>query len=406
MLKDLSYVSASFICINLLGYVFHFVVSRKLEPSGYGQFMVLYSLMLSVGAASSLLVPVTVKSIIENFSEREPVLRFLRVVAIGIGVIVFVSGIVLSPFIQRYLNISDVFYIWVIASVWLLIFIVSIERGYLQARNLFNVYAISTGLEFTVRLLSAVILLYLGFHIYGAILSSLIGLISTLILLLHANKYLSGGVKKIKARSMFLTAMFTAPTGFFIYADDIFIRRLFNEHTAGAFASASILGKALIWFSLSMFSVFFPKIVQHKKTDMFVKYAFKIMFLIILLFLVAEIGVVSIGKFLFFLLFGEKFTDGFNILPHYIIAILPLALSLICIGMFTALESSIVFVYLHLLAYYGGFVFFNFTAVNSYLVYIFFVNLIFLFIYAYLLLRGIRRAGLKVPVKIVNINTT
>lgn len=42
MLKDISSVTLAFVYVNILGYVFHSVVSRSLGPAGYGEFMVFY----------------------------------------------------------------------------------------------------------------------------------------------------------------------------------------------------------------------------------------------------------------------------------------------------------------------------------------------------------------------------
>ena len=189
MFKNLSYVSISFIYVNILGYFFHFYVSRKLGPEGYGEFMVLYSLMLTVGNISSIFSIISVKNIVENFNEKEKILRFFRIFGLLIGGGITLIGICLSPLIKEFLKISYLPYVWVVSLCWLFIFIVAVEKGFLQANNQFGVFAFSSAFELTVRLIFAVILLSSGFYIWGAIFPSLFGIMSVLIFLLVVNKF-------------------------------------------------------------------------------------------------------------------------------------------------------------------------------------------------------------------------
>ena len=376
MFKNLSYVSISFIYVNILGYFFHFYVSRKLGPEGYGEFMVLYSLMLTVGNISSIFSIISVKNIVENFNEKEKILRFFRIFGLLIGGGITLIGICLSPLIKEFLKISYLPYVWVVSLCWLFIFIVAVEKGFLQANNQFGVFAFSSAFELTVRLIFAVILLSSGFYIWGAIFPSLIGIMSVLIFLLVVNKNIFGEIKKISLKKIITITAYSSPSGFFVYLDDIFIKRIFSPETAGYYASASILGKALMWFSLMLFSVFFPKLVENKKNP---KNLIKnIILLNFFLFLIVEIGIFLIGKKFFVILFGQSFIKGFNILPYYIIVIFPLTLCINFIGISTALEKNLKIIYLHLFLYLIGFIIIPFSNIKFYLCYIFSLNFIFL----------------------------
>ena len=383
MLKNLSYVSISFIYVNILGYVFHFYVSRRLSPSGYGEFMVLYSLMLTVGNISTIFSIISVKTIVENFGNKFKVLRFFRITGLIVGLILTLAGIIFSPILKEFLRISYLPYIWVVALTWFLMFIIAVERGFLQANNNFGVYAFSSSFELTIRLIMAVILITSGFYIWGAIFPSLFALISVLIFLLFVNKNIFGKIKKIDFKKIVTVAAYASPSGFFVYLDDIFIKRIFSPETAGYYASASILGKALIWFSITLFSVFFPKIVGSENEKKFKELCLKAIGLVCMIFIFAEIMILIFGKKFFILLFGTKFEQGFKILPYYVIAVLPLTISTIFIGINTAKEKYLKIIYLQLISFLSGFLILPFGSIGNYLSYIFILNFIFVLIYSY-----------------------
>ncbi len=381
MLKNLSYVSIAFIYINLLGYIFHFYVSRHLSPEGYGEFMVLYSLMLTVGNFSGIFTVISIKTMSES-ENREAVLRYLRLFALIIGTIFMVAGVISSPFIKYFFKISYLPYIWIISLTWIFMFLVAAEKGYLQAKSHFGIFSFVNSFELTVRLLIAILLISSGCYIWGALFPSFFCLLSVFILLTIINKNFKGSIQKIPFKKLCKIAIYASPGGFFIYMDDIFIKRVFSPEMAGLYASASIIGKSLILFCMNLFSVFFPKLIENVSDNkIFKKLIIKILFLIIAIFLLAEIFVLLWGKAIFLILFGEKFVNAFKILPIYIIAILPLTLSIIFMWIKTVEERNIYLIYLHLILYFGGFTIFNFTDIMSYLLYIFSFNTIFSLVY-------------------------
>ncbi len=382
MLKNLIYLTLSYGYIYLLGYVFHFFVSRKLGTAGYGEFMVLYSLMMVVGNLTALLGTVTVKSVVENFEFKEEVLRYLRLFSFGFGLLVSSAGIILSPFIKEFLKISYLPYVWVVAATWFFMFPIAVERGYLQANSRFGIFALQSSGELTLRLLLAVILLWSGFKVFGALFPSTAALVVSVVVLLGINGNLWGRLKRIPFKKMIKVALYASPSGFFTYADDLFIRRVFDEHTAGLFASASIVGKAFIWLSLTLFSVFFPKLIEKRNEPKeFKRLSLYALVLVVAIFLVGDLLVLLIGEPIFLFLFGEKFLQAFEYLPLYVIAVLPLTLSLIFIGISVSAERNLKLIYLHIFSFYAGFLLVEFGSVEDYMSYIFVLNASFLILY-------------------------
>lgn len=390
MFRDISAVTLAFFYVNILGYVFHSFVSRKLGPEGYGEFIVLYSFMLTVGNITVLLATVSVKTIVENFERRYEFLRSLRKIGFILGIIFACSVSVFSIYLKDFLHVTKHHYFFIIGLVWFGMFTATVERSFLQAIGKFPLFALCNALEMTTRLAIALFALYLGFRIEGIIFASAVGFFFILFFLLYRNGGISGSKASLSFKKIIKIALYVSPSGFFVYADDIFIRRVFDEYTAGLFASVSIVGKVLIWLTLTLISVYFPKFVKYRENIKIKRFILQMIGLILLIEIVSQVFVSTVGEFLFLALFGEKFKEAFSYLPFYFLSVFPLLLTLLFISIFTALEKVFFLIYFHLLSYYSGFILLSFSSIFTYIKYIFFINLCFCFIYFYFLLKYLK----------------
>lgn len=381
MFKDISSVTLAFFYINILGYVFHSIVSRSLGPAGYGEFMVLYSFMLTVGNITGLLGTVSIKTIVENFDRKYEFLRSLRLMGALLGIIFATGILVISPILKDFLHVSSSKYFFIVALVWLGMFMISVERSFLQSIGKFPLFAMCNSAELTFRLISAIVMIYLGLEVGGVLFSSFVGIFFVLLFLLWFNGEITGSKASLSIKKMVKVAFYVSPSGFFVYADDIFIRRIFDEYTAGLFASVSIVGKVLVWLTLTFLGVYFPKFVEAKGRSNLKKFIFQMFGLIVLAELGAQIVVFLVGKPLFLLLFGTKFEGAFQFLSYYLLAVLPLLFAIVFISIATAVERGFFLIYLHLFCFYLGFLIFSFKGINDYLNYIFMLNTIFVLTY-------------------------
>ncbi len=382
MIRDISYLTLAFVYVNILGYFFHSIVSRSLGPSGYGEFMVLYSFMLTVGNITAILGTVGVKVILENFERRYDFLRSLRKMALFLGVIFATLVMLFSSFLRDFLHVSNSYYFFLIALAWLGMFLLAIEKSFLQSTGRFPLFAFCNSAELTIRFLITILMLLMGFRISGVLFASVLGIYSVIIFLVFGiNREILGESASLEAKKILKIALYVSPSGFFVYADDIFIRRIFDEYTAGLYASVSIVGKVLLWFTLTMLGVYFPKFVESKHSLNFKKFVGQIIGIVLLAEIIGQIGIFFIGKPLFLLLFGKKFEGALIFLPSYLFFILPLLFSIVLISLATALEKGMLFIYFHLFFFYLGFIFLKFKSINDYLHYIFLLNAFFVLLY-------------------------
>jgi len=381
MFKDISSVTLAFLYVNILGYVFHSVVSRSLGPAGYGEFMVLYSFMLTVGNITALLATVSIKVIVENFTQRFEYLRSLRILGATAGLFSAISVSIFAPYLKTFLNVGHIYYFYIIAFVWLGMFMLAVERSFLQSTGKFPLFAFSSALELSIRLIFAITIIYAGFKIGGVLFSSFVGIFTVLIILFLIDGALTGKLARLNIKKILSIALYASPSGFFVYADDIFIRRIFDEHTAGLFASVSIVGKVLVWFTLAMLGVYFPKFVHSKGTEGLKKFILQMMGIILMAQILGQIVIFIVGEPLFLLLFGKKFVQAVPLLPYYFFSVLPLLFSLVFISLATAFEKYFYLIYIHLLCFYTGFILLKFSSIFDYLTYIFCLNGAFVLLY-------------------------
>ena len=385
-----------FIYINALGYVFHFFVSRSLGPELYGEFMVLYSLMLTVGFLSSIYPSLTIKAVLENKENMYEVLRFLRVVSLLTGIVFFIGLIFSLPFIKSFLNLNHQFGLIIVGLVWSLMFLSNVEKGFLQSKEKFKEYSLINSIGLTLRLIFAIFLLKIGLSIYGALISSFIAIIIELFILLSINKNLIGKIKILPFKSILKTSFLSIPGGLYVYADDIFIKKIFDPTAAGLYASASLLGKMLIWLCLTLFSVVFVKIAEKKNS--YKKYLIFSLFLIFLINIFTYIITILFGKALFLLLFGDKFLNAYQYLPYYILAVIPMIFNLVIFASNIVLERFKVYIYLNLFSYYAGFLIIKFNDVYDYILYIFIFHLISFLMNFYLFFNEIPKCSKEIKI--------
>ena len=380
--KNLSYVAISFFYINIIGYFFHFYVSRKLGPALYGEFMVLYSIYLTMANISGIVGNVAVKKIVENINNKYETLRFLRIFGVVTGIIISVFLVTGCKDVLHFLNIGNRSSVYLIAFGILILFPTSLEKSFLQSTKQFGFFSILNSAELTIRLVMAILFLYFGLKVFGALLSSVVSIFISLAVLLYKNNNIMGKINKIPIKNILYLMLYISPGGVMVYLDSIFIKKMFDPTTAGLYAAFSVLGKAVLFLCLTLNTVFFPEFISLRSNiNKLFKMTIKSNFLVFAIFILSIVGVSLSGKELFLIVFGAKYTMAFKYLPYYLLALLPLTLNIYFMSIFTALEKHLIIMYANFLIYLCGFVFLRFKTIDQYFLYIGITNLIFYLFY-------------------------
>lgn len=309
---------------NVLSYLFHFFMARMLGPSDYGVLAVLISIFYMISFPSEV-----IQTIISRYTSKYAVEKetgkiktlFLKSLKKGLKISFFsyLILIVVSFFLSYFLKIN----FWLISLTMLIIFpifLVPLSRGILQGQKKFKEMGLNMIIETAMRLIAAIVLVLLGFKVFGAILGVLIGFfIAFLIGLFSIKDVLKNKKEKIETKIIYSYSwpVFIIVTSLIIICSmDIIIAKIFfSPEIAGKYAVISLLGKIIFFGNLAVVKAMFPlaseKFDNKENTKSMLRKSFKIAGLFSLLVLLAYLVMPS---FIIETLFGSQYTGASNIL--------------------------------------------------------------------------------------------
>jgi O-antigen/teichoic acid export membrane protein len=213
----------------------------------------------------------------------------------------------------------------------------AILRGLFTSIESFGILSYAGGIELFVRALCGIILVLLGFQVFGALVSSALGALAVFFLLLRKRNLLaeaynrrkqhntSGeGFGSITSKVFFITI----PTGFFLELDLLLAKRFFSPEEAGIFAAATLIGKGLLMFSIIASTVIYPRLVEEKLSKRGISAFLLGVGITLLIFIPGGIFLKIFGQPVVALLFGDKYTAVVGLVHLYAIALIPLAIHL------------------------------------------------------------------------------
>jgi O-antigen/teichoic acid export membrane protein len=139
-------------------------------------------------------------------------------------------------------------------------FIATVNTGLLQAKLSFHFLAIANLIAASSKLVVGLILVFLGFEIFGAMWAVFLSFLLPYV------------VSFIPLRFLFnkgLAAATTLGATSFISVDMILVKHFFDPHQAGLYAVLSLIGRVIFYFTAPIGTVMFPLVVQkyEKKED-------------------------------------------------------------------------------------------------------------------------------------------
>lgn len=273
--------------INLLNYIYHFVIGRMLGPGFYGELASLISVMGLLGIIPGSLSLVIIKYVsgAKTLEEVASLISLLKTKIFQASLIFFIFIIVISPVLASFLHINKLSYLFLIALTSLFSIQTLLNRSILQGLLKFKEMILSVFLENMAKLVISVVLVYLGFRVGGAMIAFVI---AALLSWLFTNFYLKIQAKKESNVPLSLKPMFfftipvlvqsLAVTS--LYSSDlILVKHFFSSHDAGLYAALSTLGKIIFFGAGPIGSVMFPIVSKRHASGLKVKRIFLYSFL-------------------------------------------------------------------------------------------------------------------------------
>lgn len=252
---------------NVINYLFQFIMARMLGPADYGILAVLTSIIYIFSIPTSSIQTIVSKystkfNINREFSKIKGVVDYLLRKTLLASLIIFLIYLPIAGLLSKYLNIQ----FWILAITGLFLFaafLYPIGAGVAQGMKKFKVLGWNFVLNCSIKLVLAVILLLLGFRVYGAIIGFILGTFIAFIFIFPFIKEVTNAPEIKEKVRIFNRETIYALIGMLVvvlmYSIDVIIAKgAFSPDIAGRYAVISMIGKIILFSSLSIGNAMFP----------------------------------------------------------------------------------------------------------------------------------------------------
>ena len=340
---------------NVFNCAFQIVMGRMLSPKEYGLMNALLALfVIMVVPVAPLFTVITHKT--AEYKARGDLAaihdlhRRMSRWVIGAGLCGLVFFLVLSPYLRDYLHMSSIAPIVIIGMSLVAALAYPVNLAVLQGVQDYTWLGIYQALGGPAKFLFTVLFVWAGFGVSGV----MAGLVASGLLLwamsyFPTDKHLirakgSYGAAKhisfIDAIPVFLTVFaFTLLT----QADMVLVNRYFSaRETAGIYASAAVLGKAVMYIPGAIVLALFPMVSEQYALNRGSRH-------LLIKALIMTMAISGSGAVFFYLfpvsiigvVYGDQYIAAASILKYYGLAMLPMALLMVLMNYLIAREKNL-----------------------------------------------------------------
>jgi hypothetical protein len=247
--------------INVMGYIFHFAISRKLGVIGYGELsalnaaFMLSSVVPQIGSTIAIKYAAGFHAVSDAARLATLIRNFIRYTIIG-GLGAFVVLALLALPIASFLRVEDPIAVMFAMATIALAMVSGSLRGLFQGVEAFNNYALSLVLESTLKLVCGVGLVYAGFGVAGAFAGWAIGSLVTIVYTTIVLSRTLGRGERVKldlhvgsfVRTLNGVVIATVIMAIITNEDLLVVKHVADPATAGLYGALSLAGKMLLFF--------------------------------------------------------------------------------------------------------------------------------------------------------------
>lgn len=347
---------------GILGYVFQLLMGRMLSTQEYGLFSATMALFAVLATPLSTLVMVVSRKVSEYRAKLDygSITHFYYSINLRSAIVgVMLAGVCyfLAPHVQFYLKAPNLIPVYLLGALLFLSFLPVINNAFLQGLQSFTWLSASSFLVFLFKIIFAVVLVWLGYGVAGAIAGTLL---ATLLVWLITYGVLRGPLAEGRGK-LFQTAhlsfksalpVFFANTAFtaMTQLDMVLVNNYFSAHEAGLYAAASILGKAILYLPSGIAIALFPMVAEnHARDEGSSHLLLQSLRLVLILCGAGSIFYFFYGEWFVQLLYGERYRGAGELLQYFGFALMPMALVTVA-EYFMIAKGRIMFAYLFMIA--------------------------------------------------------
>jgi len=315
---------------NILNYLYQFSMARMLGPVEYSILAVLTNITYIFNIPT-----ISIQTIISKYTTKfnidgEPgkikgLLKFFIRRLMVIAMVVFIIFAFLSLFLSKLLQVP--FWLLVLTGTLLfLTFTYPVGIGILQGIKKFKVWGWNTVIFSSVKLMTAIILVVIGFGVYGAVIGFILGTFIAFLFIFPFIKEIIYSKETTEKVSIFskdsLPTFFAMLIIVFMYSIEvILVKGFFDPEIAGRYAVISFIGKIILFGTMAIGNAMFPisseRFIEGGRTKSVIKKAY------ILIALLCGFAIMLFALFpelIIRILFGEQYLSFSNILVYIGIA--------------------------------------------------------------------------------------
>jgi O-antigen/teichoic acid export membrane protein len=252
---------------NVINYIFQVVMARMLGPVEYGTLAVLTSIIYIFGVPTLSIQTIVSKhttklAVKGEYGKIRGFFEFMTKKCLLIALVIFIVFSIFSFGLSKLLDIP----------IWLLIFtgtflfgafIYPVSAGIIQGIKKFSLLGWNNIANYSFKLVLSIILVIIGFKVYGAVLGFLAGMIFGFLILINPIKKIEKFKKDKEEINIFskdiLITFFALLFIVLIYSIDvIFARIFFTKDIQGEYAVISMIGKIILFGALGIGYAMFP----------------------------------------------------------------------------------------------------------------------------------------------------
>jgi len=310
---------------NVLSYLFQFSMAWMLGPADYSILATITSIIAIFGIPTLSLQTIIAKhttelKVSEKIGSIKGMFKNLTMKVSIFSFITFTLFLLISYFwLVKYLKIS--FPLLVLTGVFIFgAFLYPIAAGILQGTKRFKQLGFSFIVNGLLKLSVGVFLVLIGWKVYGAVFGFIAGILFSFFIILILIKDILKVKESQEKFSLFSNKNLFSFLAIMIFVlifniDVIFAKAFFSAEIAGKYAVISLLGKIILFVTMSVGNVMFPinseRFLKGGKTGGILKKTF---LLISLICLAALPFILIFPDFIVKTLFGSKYILGGGIL--------------------------------------------------------------------------------------------
>lgn len=262
--------------VNAGNYVYNLLLGRWLGPAAFADVTIIVTLMLVCSVVPAVLTQtaahiVAVAAASDDVARATYVRRVLRRWAWALGSALLLLCVGGAPLLQRFFHTASPWPFVVLGLGLPLLCVGGVERGVLQGYTRFGRLALSLQAEMWVRLLTAIALVALGWHVVGAIMALPLSFAAAWLVARPSRTQSAAYLdRETKIQTQIAMRRFVGPVALALAAqivinnsDVLLVKHFFAPADAGQYAALALVGRIVFFATWSVAVCLLPLVTQR-----------------------------------------------------------------------------------------------------------------------------------------------